>query len=542
MDPRTGNAMCDICQRGHHPQRLPFLCAMDARNLLYEKRIANAQVLIEMDELEQRVNALLQDGQADAATTSAGRASHTYTENSHSEEQKAKLRTEQIISAAEKLQKEVDEAKKEIQDRKAVIARRKTDLASASQGIAARRRRELEETQKAISMSKFRWNQDHGAMAAYRGALCAEVAKLYRLQRVRRGNPVRFEYKIGGLEIVDLHHLNSKLNRNKRTGEGPNHRKGTHPEHISASLGHIAHLLWLASHYLSIKLPAEITLPHNDYPKPTIFSLASSYQHGQVSFPGASPLPVDPLDRQYGHVPHPRPLFLDKPLSSFSKDESNNYTAFLEGVCLLAYNIVWLCRTQGVPVGNNDNSFEDFTYIGRNLYNLLIGSSVNRGQPPQAMLDANGSPARNGALGGNGEGNDLAKATPQMGAWSHGTAHTSLSSTAGNEFTRSFKLPNPIKLADKLKSRLANDAPVPEWELIEGGDFGPNDLDDGVFVGGSPQSKGRAPRYGLESYMSVNTIRSHASSDTRISGATANTAGTRDKERSSNGWTKIKPR
>jgi hypothetical protein len=290
-----------------------------------------------------------------------------------------------------------------------------------------------------------------------------------------------------------------------------------------------------------VRLPAEITLPHNDYPRPTIFSLTSSYHHGQVAFPGASPLPIDPRDRQWGNVPHPRPLFLDKPLSALAREETTNYTAFLEGVSLLAYNIVWLSRTQGIPVGDNSNSFEDFSCMGRNLYNLLVGSSLHRNQPGQPLI-AETNPSslgRNGSTVSSGEATvDLSKATPKMGAYSHGSAHTFLGGAAGHDFTRSFKMPNPIKLADKLKARLVNEAPAPEWELIENDEFGPNDLDEGVLVGGTPQSKAKAPRFGLESYMSVNTAKSGGSGDARTPGGIVG----KEKERSSNGWTKIKPR
>ncbi|KAI0126489.1 UV radiation resistance protein and autophagy-related subunit 14-domain-containing protein [Xylariales sp. AK1849] len=521
--------MCEICQRGHHPTRLPFFCAMDARNNLYDDRVTNARVLMEMAELEERVNTLLQGSQPDSSGTTPNRDTRIYIDNCVSEEQKAIDRTEQIISAAEKLQKEVDKAKREIQDRKAALARRKADITSASHGIAARRNRELEETKKSVRMTKYTWDREYEAMAQYRAALCTEVAKLYRLQRVRRGNPARFEYKIGGIEVVDLLHLSS-----------------TNYEIISTSLGHMAHLLWLVSHYLSIRLPAEITLPHNDYPRSTIFTLANSYHHDPVAFPGTSPLPVDLRDQQYSHLPHPRPLFLDKPLSSFTKDESKHYSLFLEGVCLLAYNIVWLCRTQGITVGDNSNSFEDFSCMGRNLYNLLVGSSsLHRNQPGQPLIaDANApSPIHNGNTATENP-SELSKATPKMGAYSHGTAHTFLGSAAGESFTRSFKLPSPIKLADKLKARLVDEAPVPEWELIEDDDFGPNDLDDGVMVGETPQSKARNPKYGLESYMSVNTFGSSGTGGGRAPGAAAVTsaANEKDKERSSNGWTKIKPR
>ncbi|KAI1649986.1 UV radiation resistance protein and autophagy-related subunit 14-domain-containing protein [Daldinia loculata] len=512
---------CDICQRMHHPSRLPFFCAVDARNELYERRIANARILMEAEELESRVTKQLSDNDASAGNPVNDRSTRSYVENCISEERKAKERTEQIIATADKLREEVDAAKKEIQERKASIARKKSDLAAAAQGVSVRRNRELEETKKASKMAKYTWDREYDAMTQYRAALCMEVAKLYRLQRVRRGNPVRFEYKIGGIDIVDLHNLNS-----------------AQPELISASLAHITHLLWLTSHYLSIRLPAEFTLPHNDYPKPTIFSLTSSYHHGDVAFPGTSLIPPDPRDRQFAHVPHPRPLFLEKPLSVLSKEDPSAYNSFLEAVCLLAYDIVWLCRTQGVPMSDNSNSLEDFACLGRNLYNLLINSSLQRN--PQQIAEA---PAQ---TNGNNPA-ELGRTAPRMGLYSHGTAHTFLGSAAGNDLTRSFKMPTVIKMVDKLKAKLLRENPVPEWELLEDDAWTPDDaLDDGVLVGGTP-NKGQpgvpGHRFGIESYMSVNTVKSGSSGDhnSRVpNGAVAGRE--REREKGTSGWTKIKPR
>ncbi|KAK8851471.1 UV radiation resistance protein and autophagy-related subunit 14-domain-containing protein [Apiospora arundinis] len=551
MDHRAQPVSCGVCQRQHHPQRLPFYCVVDARNMLYESRIKHANNLMETTRLDGQINALELGDDPDSATPTPIRATRRYVDQCVSAAEEAEDETEQIIATAERLQQNIDKAKKDLEARKAKIARRKADLASLSQGIAARRNRELEETSKAIKMTKYTWDREYEAMAHYRAALCTEVAKIYRLQRIRRVNPVRFEYKIGGIDIVDLHQMSNMT-----------------PEHISASLGHVAHLLWLAAHYLEIRLPAEITLPHNDYPKPTIFSLVSSYHHGQVPFPGSSQLPNDPRDRGYSHVPHPRPLFLDKPLSTLAKEDSPTYTAFTEGACLLAYDIVWLCRTQGIPVGDNSNNFDDFACMGRNLYNLLIGSSLQRNQPGQQPLlaeaDPSSSPGRRGTNntsaadninnnnveGGGDPTSDLMinkTTTPRMGQWSHGTAHTYLGGAAGHDFTKYFKLPNPLKLADQLRARLVNEAPsAPEWELIEDDEFGPNDLDDGVLVGGTPRSRAKGPqRFGLESYMSVNTVKGggglDASSPRAASGISGGVYG-KDREKNTNGWTKIKPR
>ncbi|KAI1137174.1 UV radiation resistance protein and autophagy-related subunit 14-domain-containing protein [Hypoxylon sp. FL0543] len=525
---------CDICHRAHHPNRLPFFCVVDARNALYEGRVANARILMETEEIESRVTKLLLENDVNSDTPEANRFSRVYVENCASEEYKTKEMTERIIATADKLRDEIAAAKKEIEERKARIARKKSDLAAASQGVSARRTRQLEEANKAIKMTKYTWDREYDAMTQYRAALCMEVAKLYRLQRIKRGNPVRFEYKIGGIDVVDLHNMN-----------------GAQPELISASLAHITHLLWLTSHYLSIRLPAEITLPHNDYPRPTIFSLQSSYHHGDVAFPGTSLLPPDPRDRQFAHVPHPRPLFLDKSLSTLAKEDPSAYNAFLEGVSLLAYDIVWLCRTQGVPVGDNSNSLEDFSQMGRNLYNLLINSSLQRN--PQKIADA--------ASETNAENSpaDLGKNAPRMGLYSHGTAHTFLGSAAGNELTRGFKMPNVMKMADKLRAKLLRENPVPEWEFLEDDAWTPDDaLDDGVLVGralGKSQLRVPAHRFGIESYMSVNTVKSGSTvksggsgdQDPKVPhGGAGNGVASRDREKErekgTSGWTKVKAR
>lgn len=537
---------CNICHRGHDPTKLPFLCAVDARNALYPGRLSQAQILIETEDLEGRVNKLLSDSGSDSTETGTGsRDFRTYVENCASEAAKARERTEIIIASADKLRDEIAAAKRQIQERRAKIARQKSDLAVANSGVEARRKRELEETKKTIRMTKYSWDREYEGLTQYRAALCLEVAKLYRLQRVKRGGPTRYDYRIGGIDIVDLNQLSSMcspLATSQSLSGYTDNKIGAQPELISASLGHISHLLWLTSHYLAIRLPSEITLPHNDYPRPTIFSLLSSYHHGNVAFPGSSPLPPDPLDRQFQHVPHPRPLYLERPLATLMKEDPSAFNSFMEAVSLLAYDIVWLCRTQGVPVAD---SLEDFASIGRNMYNLLINSSMQRGNQQPAVkppdVSAGDSPEQQHA--------DLARTAPRMGLYSHGTLHTSLATASGNKLTRSFGMVNPIKLADQLKAKLTNEMyPTAEWELVQNDGYVPEGLEDAVMVGAAPSSPsgyfgprrdggepgsgggggygGGGARYGLESFMSVHTT---------------GTSVTPPREKS-HGWTKIKAR
>lgn len=200
---------CDICERAHHPKRLPFLCVVDARNALYEGRIANAKALLEGEAIEIKVKKFLSDSDTRPSSPATHQPSRAYVENCSSEEYKARARTERIIESADRLRKEVAAAKKDIEEKRAAIKHKKHALAAASQGVSVRRNREIEESRKAVNMIKYTWDREYEGMTQYKAALCMEVAKLHRLQRVRRGNPVRFEYKIGGVDIVDLQNMNS---------------------------------------------------------------------------------------------------------------------------------------------------------------------------------------------------------------------------------------------------------------------------------------------------------------------------------------------
>ena len=204
---------CDICFRtGGH--KLQFLCPTDARNQLYEPRIQHARVLVEKDAFDQEITTLLaskpnddeiQPHEATTDRTDIGR--------SLAEKDQAVDRTQQIIAHADELRIKVEQAREELAKKKAVISRRKSELATASNGVEARRARQTEEVEKSIRMTKYKWNQTHSVTASSRAFLCGEAAKLYGLRRVRRNGGLD-EYRIGGIPIMDLRSLNSKPSSN----------------------------------------------------------------------------------------------------------------------------------------------------------------------------------------------------------------------------------------------------------------------------------------------------------------------------------------
>jgi hypothetical protein len=172
---------------------------VDSRNRLYTARIAHATALIENETLSSEINSSL----TSTDRPSSGAAGKTiYAERLRSEEAQAADRTSQIIAQADKLRAEIDTARRDIADRKNRNTRRKTDLAEASSGIESRRSRHMEEAERAIQMTKYKWNRSFESMAATRSYLCMEAARLYGLHRIKRGNSMRFE--LGGVEMIEL--------------------------------------------------------------------------------------------------------------------------------------------------------------------------------------------------------------------------------------------------------------------------------------------------------------------------------------------------
>lgn len=423
---------CDVCNRSHDTKRLPFLCAVDARNHIYEGRIKNLHLLIENEGLQKQISDLL----VDTTVPSKDRK-----DSLQSQQRMAEDRTTQILAAADKLRNDIKAAREEIKAKKAALSRRRSDIAAVSNGLMERRVKQQKEVERATNMSKYRWSQTAEDMSRTRSFLCMEAARLCGLKRVNKPSPNQYEYHLGGLPVVDLTSMNSLS-----------------PEVISTSLGHVSHILMLTSHYLALRLPAAITLPHRDYPRPTIFTLSSSYKHGDTSFPsqtGVTTPSPDARNPESQHVPRPRPLFIDKPLPQLAKEDPATFSYFIEGVTLLAYDIAWACSTQGVSIGDK-TYFEDICNMGRNLHSLLIDQETNSGNMFPIPFTPKSQDAEDGEV-----------QTNWMGRFSHGTTFYFLGNAEGTEFAKNFKLPGPMKLADRLKKKLVSEAPAPDWEVLE---------------------------------------------------------------------------
>ena len=200
---------CDICLRAGG-QKLPLLCPTDARNQLYEPRIQLAEVLIEKDALDQQITASLSSrsklGEQEVDRPGISRLP---VDMIIAEKEQAEDRTQQIIAHADELRANIEKAREEIARRKAATRHRRSEREAISNGLEARRARQMEEVEKAVRMTRYKWNQVHSITASSKAFLCGEAAKLYGLRKVKRNNGAE-EYRIGGVSIVDLRAMNSE--------------------------------------------------------------------------------------------------------------------------------------------------------------------------------------------------------------------------------------------------------------------------------------------------------------------------------------------
>jgi len=106
--------------------------------------------------------------------------------------------------------------------------------------------------------------------------LCKEAAQLYGLQqrKRKRGSSENDVYVIEEILIADLRELNTLVETLASRSCRFRLAQDVSSAHVITSMINLAHLVYLISHYLTLRLSVEITLPHRDY---SLFSSGSSY-------------------------------------------------------------------------------------------------------------------------------------------------------------------------------------------------------------------------------------------------------------------------
>ncbi|KAL9103221.1 MAG: hypothetical protein Q9163_001708 [Psora crenata] len=438
---------CDICQR-QPSDRLPFNCTLCAGRFVYQPRLDLSLSLLEREnsekDVERTVNSMNTSQKAAVGKASQEPSPAWVVQRATADRIVSEEKTHNVLNHLKGLREEIQHMKLDIAKRKAVLARRRKEMTLASERLSKVLTTAVEPVESDIRIIRQKWESLRQRTVEQRLLHCTQAARLYTLQqhKRRRGGGGKDIYSIGFTSIPDLKELN-------------------------------------ISYHLSLKLPAEITLPHTAHPLATILSPNVSYiVHHQPFSATTPPNHSSPISTVSRHVkprstPRPRPLYLKKRLPSLAKDDPLGYAYFVEGVTLLAWDVAWLCKTQGLDVG--DGSWEEVCAIGKNLWQLLLASSArppvsrqmssdngNPHEPPMSRIPSITSQPRAGREG---------KEAPPMGYFSHGTVYGFLAAARGNEYMREWRLQNPVKVIDKVKAMLLAERTGAEWEILEGNDW-----------------------------------------------------------------------
>ncbi|KAI4155794.1 MAG: hypothetical protein LQ340_000769 [Diploschistes diacapsis] len=175
-------------------------------------------------------------------------------------------------------------------------------------------------------------------------------------------------------------------------------------------------------------------------------------------------------------VPRQRILQLDRPLHQLASEEPINYSLFVDAITLLAWDIAWVAKTQGLDVGAK--TWEDICALGKNMWNLLVApprpprprgrdAITNSSKVPPSSPSRSPSALAQGLLS---PASQVAVAPPSPGQYTHNSSHSFLPSSGpdgGAEHLRGWRFANPVRIIDRIKSALLNERTGAEWEVLE---------------------------------------------------------------------------
>lgn len=522
---------CSICDKafdGNIKRRKPTCCAC-AQALSYAPRIQHAHGLLDREKQHTHAEAILRSGNdgviaalpedADWEAISAG-VKKVGLHKIKEERETVEGRIDEITEKSRELRQQIESYREYFKEQREWHVQRRQALNDARSELDKQRRRVLEPVQSSSHKAAQRLEKVRSRTIDARSLLCREAAVLSGLRRQRRADG-KSQYWLGGVPLPDLRDLNGGVRMSSDGHDNPN----GNPTHdgVTASMDNVCRLLANCCHYLSVRLPSEVILPHRDFPHALIMPEKASYKLQDIPYPrstsqSSSPAASRLLDLRVASLPRARPLHLDRPLRDLAKEDFKAFSLFIEGVTLLAWDLAWLCRMQGL---DSVNSFDDFCTIGRNLHRLFLGQDSSR-----LATDRNHSAATTKA--DHSKGTNVS--TARLGSHSHNSAYHSLSGHEGLELLNNWRLASSARVADKLKSFVMNEITGAEWDFLSDKEWDEDRADEQpVLVGGQ-----RKTSTNYDPAMSVMTVAPHNDSEN---------AGLSDSRQKYNkGWMKVRGR
>lgn len=537
---------CSICSRGFSARRKPC-CGSCAQATLYGPRVEQAAALLGREKAHTHVEAIVRPGNdgvlaalpedADWDAITSGIKTYSF-DRARGEHDAAEARIRDISEKAKLLRQQIEDYKAFASKRKEENGHRRKDMEIERSQLEKHKQRALEPVHLATRKAGHRLDKIHKRTIEAREHLCREVSSLSGLRRVKQQDGSA-EYRLGGIllpHLKDLNGINGKLQLESIETPSGTKLLAEPYELVSASLDNVCRFLGICCHYLSIRLPAEIILPHNDFPHAAILPRDSSYQSGSIPYPksGSSQTPSPTASRVLSgssNLSRPRLLQLDRALPQLQKEDEKARSFFLEGVALLAYDVAWLCYSQG---SDTFKTYEDALAIGRNLHQLFPGKESHH--PPRPSLNRNISTAANVNERASSPATSIPR--PTFGTHSHASTRHNLAGHEGFELFHPYENTDwnisLIKLSDKLKASLRNEIARTEWHFVNDKEWDDElEEEQPVLVGGAMRAydtKGPA--------MSVLSVKPSDGMDDEDSFA----GGAAAKAKGNSGWMKIRGR
>ena len=213
------------------------------------------------------------------------------------------------------------------------------------------------------------------------------------------------------------------------------------------------------------------------------------------------------------------------------KMDPAGFALFLDGLALLAWDLAWLCRTQGMTTGTE--TWEDVCNIGRNLWQLLLAPpqpvALRRNASSQEVPERKGDPRLT-----NGSSEVSTEPLLQLGSQSHSTTYTFLGLRNAMRPVQKWTFDTHKVIGDSLRRLILEQVNNADWEMLdkEEWDDGAEQFHDAVVV----TTRSAAAERTIDDARSIMTALEH---HTEVSHPVAEE---RSRTRGTSGWTKLKQR
>lgn len=501
---------CQFCSQTFDKDS-ELLCTACARHGIYLPRLEYAQLLIDKSKLNKQV---------EEQTLHPTNSSVWHRELSRVDVFEIRRRIDDLKQKQVAVRQEKQELDEIISGLKHRIGERRAALRTINKTVDRTRETILSQMFQAQNEYDTTARQLQHKSALNRAFLCREVAVLMRLKQRKRqkAGSVRETTSLAGLALPDLKEINTMK-----------------CIELTAVLQNVAHLAVLVAFYLGVRIPAEIVLPSRTHPQTQINTPAHSYLEKRVNASeetrGKS---SSPTASRYDSrsLAGPRSLHCGthdetERLSQLINKDPLAFTLFIDATALLAWNVAWLNRSQGILSGTS--TWEEICDIGKNLHRLLLtktqSPSATRVGSEQELAKKRTQRTRAQTLT-----QDLKKGvTSGLGQSSHLAAYGNLNSHELAKSMQTWQYSTFTRISSSLRNALLNEMNNAEWELLQEQEWddGGEDFDQAVMV---KTRNTDVPRY--EDARSIMTVKTRGDESDAGSGRVPGTSG----------WTKLKSR